>query len=120
MSDTSLDDVIGYWARTGLLRGVDLPPTPTNAQLEVARDYLRACVEMAPAWTEQHTAEVNALPAEVVLDRTLRLWPEGWADFCTYFASDIAAAEAEQAEADRAAAARTYNTLPIQDKEIER
>ncbi|WP_280431563.1 hypothetical protein [Nocardia brasiliensis] len=77
----------------------DIPDTDTvtDAELSIARGYLITCVQY---WKDEADAEnFSALPAEQVIDRVLRLWPEGWADFCAHFADDIhAAEEAERAE----------------------
>lgn len=74
---------------------------PTPEQVYVARHYLWSCVAMA-GWTEQRGAAIEALPDHEVIERTLRLWPEGWADFCITFATDIANAT-ENIAADKRA-----------------
>ncbi|MEV4234052.1 hypothetical protein AB0J47_02615 [Nocardia sp. NPDC049737] len=97
MCDNAIDEVVEEMGGIPRLRGIEVPSSPNLAEIDAARGYLRACVEMAPRWTEAHTAEVDAMAADVVIERALRLWPEGWTHFCEYFASDIRAYEAEQA-----------------------
>ncbi|WP_157187404.1 hypothetical protein [Nocardia vinacea] len=71
-------------------------PFATAAEVVVARGYLRACVEQNPLWEPEHTEEINALDHDTVVERTLRLWPEGWRDFCVFFAGDIRIAEEDE------------------------
>ncbi|WP_433716948.1 hypothetical protein ACQP2U_43555 (plasmid) [Nocardia sp. CA-084685] len=69
------------------------PITPSAAQLGTAREYLWACADMAPADNEELIAKVEAFSDEQVVRATLRMWPQGWEDFCTYFAPEIRDAE---------------------------
>ncbi|MGV9676372.1 hypothetical protein ACWDSJ_13915 [Nocardia sp. NPDC003482] len=66
-----------------------LPQAPTPAQVDTARGYLRACVEQHPDWIQEHTAWVDTLSDGDVVAYALRFWPQGWNDFCNYFAHDI-------------------------------
>ncbi|MFJ2834615.1 hypothetical protein ACIO52_04565 [Nocardia sp. NPDC087230] len=65
-----------------------VPAHVTPVQITVARNFLRACVEQISADPARH-ARIDALDAAEVYDRTLRVWPQGWDDFCEYFAGDI-------------------------------
>lgn len=82
-----------------------VPSHVTKAQIAAARGYLQGCLSQVsddPA----RIARIDALTADEVYDRTLRMWPEGWAHFCEVFASDIRNEEEEAAwlaEAQRAA-----------------
>ncbi|WP_069166338.1 hypothetical protein [Nocardia altamirensis] len=78
----------------------------TVVEVATARGYLIACVESSQFWEPEHNEEIEALTDREVVARALRLWPQGWADFCTYFASDIRAAEAEESMRWNAEAAR--------------
>ncbi|MFD0366312.1 hypothetical protein ACFQZZ_33170 [Nocardia sp. GCM10030253] len=62
---------------------------PTPAQLDVARGYIEACVDYFREWTDADAEALTAASADEIVARALRWWPEGWADFCTYFATDI-------------------------------
>ena len=74
---------------------VDMPADITEAQIAVARGYVRACVEYVTAEPEHHAA-VEAMSADAVVRKALRMWPDGdWAHFCDYFASEIRTAEQE-------------------------
>ncbi|WP_280432242.1 hypothetical protein [Nocardia brasiliensis] len=71
----------------------------THAELATAKGYLIACAEQSAYWEPEHSEEIEALSGRENIDRALRLWPQGWADFCSYFAADIA--DAEQAQIAR-------------------
>ncbi|MFI5501139.1 hypothetical protein ACIA5E_18940 [Nocardia asteroides] len=73
---------------------VEVPADVTEAQVKVARGYVRACVEYVTAEPE-HIAAVEAMSADAVVRKALRMWDGDWAHFCEYFASDIRNAEQE-------------------------
>ncbi|MGW4719750.1 hypothetical protein [Nocardia sp. NPDC004260] len=83
-----------------------LLPFATTAEVATARGYLLACVEQNPHWEPEDSEEIDALTDEQVIARTLRVWPEGWEDFRTYFAEDIRDAEAVERAAWFAEAAQ--------------
>lgn len=74
---------------------------PTPEQVFVARHYLWSCLVLA-GWDEPRAAVIEDLPDREVIGRTLRLWPEGWAHFCTTYATDIASATEDMAAQERA------------------
>jgi hypothetical protein len=84
------------------LSAIEYPLFFTPAEVETARGYLTACVQY---WKDVDDDEFAALPAEQVIDRVLRLWPQGWDHFREYFAADIRAAERAAAEEHTATAA---------------
>ncbi|MFE3229830.1 hypothetical protein [Nocardia sp. NPDC059228] len=76
---------------------IEIPADATPAQIDTARGWLIACADMtAPdaEAAEEAGQWLKSLADEAILRKTLRLWSEGWAHFCAYFADDIAAAEA--------------------------
>jgi hypothetical protein len=80
-----------------LLNHNGTPEFYTAAEADTARGYVRACAADEPGW-ETLIPRIDAMSDDRVIACALRLWPQGWVDFCTYFAADIRAAEQESAD----------------------